>query len=833
MLGKMKPRPLSRIRTLVETISLPRLRLPFDGLRLLIGLFALCAPTLAAPEQRAFGPIQPRLSPDGQQIAFSWQGAICRMPASDGALTVLTRGEGFDIEPAWSPEGKTIAFINSMNFFGGQLQWINAEDGTPRKLPASLRAQGKLHFHPDGKRLLGRFSKDGAPERLTWFDLESCVLAPVEGLPENWQTPRMPIALSADGEWLLYALHQDLPDEQTGNNGPHADLWKLSTHGGSPQLVTRWLARIYQIAWNAKGTGCHIVTDLGASHSDLWHVPLASPQREAQKLTWGSADEDWPSIAREAQLLVHTENNEGATGLVVMDFVHDERMRLSVNELEFDKAYREPVALLRLQVGDQDPPPVAKVSLKRKGGKFFAPLGSLYRFSGGRLHFYARGEAELLLPAGTYEILAWRGPEHRVFRTEIELPAGKAKVLDVKLERWTDAWSRGWFSGENHIHANYGYGAWYNTPASILDLCEGEDLNVCNLMVANSDGDGVFDREFFRGRLDARSTPRTLLYWNQEFRSTIWGHMTFANLSQLVEPIFTGFKDTTNPWDVPTNADLAGRSRAQDGVASYTHPANDPDDPYRTAYSGKGIPVDVALGRIDTIDVMGSGYAASVPLWYRVLNCGFRIPATAGTDCFLNRINSAAPGWGRCYVRLTNTFEYKTWIDGERAGRSFISNGPMIELSVGEAIPGDTLKLSAPQKVRVRVRGWSQAPLDKLEVIYNGRVVANGQPSTDKKELALEHELRLDLGGWVAARVSGPSVPDFAVGPQQAHANPVYIELPGSKLDAKTDAEYFLAWIDRLEADLNRRDRMHTGKDHVATQLKAARDFYRNLVERK
>src|SRR5437773_8365092 len=99
-------------------------------------------------------------------------------------------------------------------------------------------------------------------------------------------------------------------------------------------------------------------------------------------------------------------------------------------------------------------------------------------------------------------------------------------------------------------------------------------------MVANSDGDGVFEREVFRGRLDARSTPRTLLYWNQEFRSTIWGHMTFGNLGQLVEPIFTGFKDTTNPWDIPTNADLADRTRAQGGIASYTHPANNPDDPY-------------------------------------------------------------------------------------------------------------------------------------------------------------------------------------------------------------------------------------------------------------
>jgi hypothetical protein len=243
--------------------------------------------------------------------------------------------------------------------------------------------------------------------------------------------------------------------------------------------------------------------------------------------------------------------------------------------------------------------------------------------------------------------------------------------------------------------------------------------------------------------------------------------------------------------------------------------------------------VDVALEHIDTLDVMGFGYAASVPLWYRVLNCGFRVPATAGTDCFLNRINSSPPGWGRCYVRLPKGLDYKAWIEGQRAGRSFISNGPMIELAVGDSALGDTIKLAAPRSVRVRARGWSQAPLEKLELIYDGRVVASGQLSPDKLELTLDQELRLDRTGWVAVRVSGPPVPYFAVGPQQAHANPVYIELAGSKLDSKADAEYFLAWIDRLEADLNRRDRMHTGKDHVAMQLAVARGVYQKLADRK
>lgn len=102
----------------------------------------------------------------------------------------------------------------------------------------------------------------------------------------------------------------------------------------------------------------------------------------------------------------------------------------------------------------------------------------------------------------------------------------------------------------------------------MLVQSSGEDLAVSNFMVANSDGDGIFDRRWFSGELDPLSADRTLLYWNQEFRSTIRGHMTLVNLSQLVEPIMTGFRDTTNPWDVPTNADIARRVHLQGGLVN-------------------------------------------------------------------------------------------------------------------------------------------------------------------------------------------------------------------------------------------------------------------------
>jgi hypothetical protein len=67
-------------------------------------------------------------------------------------------------------------------------------------------------------------------------------------------------------------------------------------------------------------------------------------------------------------------------------------------------------------------------------------------------------------------------------------------------------------------------------------------------------------------------------------------------------------------------------------------------DPYLGAYSAKALPMDVALGTIDSMDVMGSNHEANLPVWYHLLNCGFRLPASAGTDCFLNRIPSRLPG---------------------------------------------------------------------------------------------------------------------------------------------------------------------------------------------
>jgi TolB protein len=795
----------------------------------LLSFACLCAPGQSAQEtaRRAFGPIHPALSPDGRLIALSFQGAVCRIPSEGGALIRLTRGEGWDIEPAWSPDGKWIAFINAPGFNAGPLRLITAEDGSAVKLPKDLLARGRLQFHPDGKRLLGMFALTGQPDRLQWFDLNSGELTPIgiSSLDAN-QRSAMKWALSPDGASLFVATFQDRPGEQTGNNGPSTALWRVSSSGGKPEKVTRWPSRIYALCWDADGLGAFVVTDRGVAHNDLWRIPRDRPLEGARKITFGQADEDAPSVNADGRWLLHTENHERATALVRVDLKSGRREMVHLDRVDF----REPAGKIRLALKDAHTgdPLVTRLSLKQHGGKFHFPIGALYRLTSGIGHFYARHAAELSVPAGKFTLQAWHGPEYFVHKQEIEIAAGETREIILAMERWINMPENSWFSGENHIHANYGYGAWHNDPVTIRDQCEGEDLHVANVVVANSDGDGVFDRPYFLGRPDPLSSVRTIIYWNEEFRSTLWGHLTLGSLTQLVEPIFTGFKDTTNPWDVPSNADIAERTRAQQGTISYTHPASNPDSPYDGAYAAKGLPVDAALGRIDILDVMGSGYDPSRHLWYRLLNCGLRIPAAAGTDVFLNRIASYPPGWGRCYVKLTNGLSYAEWMRGQKAGRSFVTTGPVLDWNIEGYQSGDTLRLDGPRNVRVRARASWQFPMKSLELLINGNVIPTSTATNNAGELMFDQDVKVDHTGWLAVRCTSANAPGWPGPMYGAHSNPIYVEMPGRPVDARADASYFLAWIDRLEDDLKKRDRVPVGLEHVKKQLEDARAFYRS-----
>lgn len=777
---------------------------------------------------RGLGAIHPRISADGSVIVFSYQGAIWRMPRAGGNMTRLSDGGGFDIEPVWSPDARLVAYVNAPRMTGGALRLMRSEDGEAIALSVPVDVVdtvyfSKLDFHPDG-RVVGNFRVAGSDVGLALFDPATGKAQTIVKAPRQTR-----YALSRDGRWLAYTATMDVDGQQGGNDGPQGEIWKVPTSGGEPALVTRFGSRVYDLSWSADDKALYVVSDLGGAHDDLWRVPINDPERGARRITSGQADEERPSVSSDGRWLVYTDNRDGGTALVVRDLSTGVDAAVAPAAMDF----RRPTGNLRLRTIDKSAgrSVTARVCLQQEGGKFYAAPGALHRVLDDYGHFYCTGESELTLPAGEYRLRVFHGPEYRVKHAAFSIATGQTRDLSVELERWTNSAERGWHSGENHIHANYGYGQWYNTPESMRDQCAGEDLRICNFMVANSDTDGVFDREFFRGRPDPLSTPETMLYWNQEFRSTHWGHMTLVNLRQLVEPIFTGFKDTTNPWDIPTNSDIADRTHLQGGLVNYTHGAQNPNDPYQGAYTGKSIPVDVALGKIDTIDLNAS-YAGTVPLWYRLLNCGFHLPPSAGTDCFLNRIRSQLPGASRVYVKTEGEFSYQAWIDGLRAGRSFVTNGPMLEFEVETIGPGGTIRIAAPREVRIAGRASSQFPLGKVEVVYNGEVVAGGALSEDQLSSVIDTKIRVPRSGWISLRAQGPAHPDHSGGLLEAHTSPVYVSVTDKPASSREDAEYFLKWIDRLSLALRVRDRVPSAqlRQHVESQLEAAREVYSRIA---
>ena len=798
-------------------------------------LATIYLPRWASAEIQVTGMLHPRLSPDGSEIAVSWQGAISKVSVDGGTLVRLTRGPSWALHPAWSPDGNTIAFQRTPNFHSGPVVLLDSATGEARELPRPTRAQGRMSFSPEGDRLFGLLAPHRERFRPGWVDLASgeftaLSLGPDD--PDRLQRKRPVYALSASGSHVIYAIHRDEPDEQSGNRSPKADVWISNAEGANPRQLFTWPARIYDLIPDADDCGFIIVTDLGSTHNDLWHLPLSHPVAGARRLSTSHADDERPSLDSLGQTLVWTDNAGGATRLMeARDEVDGSRIPspITVDRLDF----REPSGRLKLEIVDSTTgkPVTARISLQRQGGKTFAPAdGALYRLTGSTGHFYADRKIDLALPAGTYRARVFRGPEYEVAEQDLEVTADQSTEVQVPLTRWSHLAKTGWYSGETHVHANYGYGEWYNTPATILRQAEGEDLNVCNTVIANSDGEAIFDREFFLGQLDPRSTDEHLVYWGQEFRSTLWGHMTLSSLTTLVEPIMTGFQGTTNPWDVPTNADIAQRVIDQDGLVGYTHPAGNRLDLYDQPYAAKGLPVDAALGRIRLMDIHGHTYEGSIQLWYRLMNCGLRIAGSSGTDVFLNRVRSYPPGWARTYVHLPEGLTYAAWTEGQRAGRSFFTNGPMLEFAVEGAGLGGTLSLDQPGPVRVTASAKSQVPLDRVELVVNGTVIQTLELEEDSRSARFEGEVSIEASGWLALRAHGPAHPDIVKNPS-AHTNPVYLQVEGHPNPlAAEDAAYFLKWIDRLEGDLKTRDRIPNERlwKHVRGQLDGARDYYRS-----
>jgi Tol biopolymer transport system component len=94
------------------------------------------------------------LSPDGRTIVFELLGDLYTLPVSGGQATRITSGQAYDMQPAFSPDGKKLVFISDRN--GSENVWVANADGTkPRAITTTERENYMSPaWAPDGEYVI-------------------------------------------------------------------------------------------------------------------------------------------------------------------------------------------------------------------------------------------------------------------------------------------------------------------------------------------------------------------------------------------------------------------------------------------------------------------------------------------------------------------------------------------------------------------------------------------------------------------------------------------------------------------------------------------------------
>jgi hypothetical protein len=194
-------------------------------------------------------------------------------------------------------------------------------------------------------------------------------------------------------------------------------------------------------------------------------------------------------------------------------------------------------------------------------------------------------------------------------------------------------------------------------------------------------------------------------------------------------------------------------------------------------------------------------------LYYRILSSGIELPLSAGSA---NGVKATPVGYDRVYVRLgKETLDYPAFMRALKRGRSFSTNGPILDLEVdGRHGPGDRIEIQAGEEHRFRARARSRGELESLELIVNGEVVAE-QRGQDVRELTLEKVLRFDRSSFAAVRAFERSASAEAWRPGGlvfAHTSPVYLTVKGKPVVVPASVRDLVQRIDQLIAYTERLD---------------------------
>ncbi len=329
------------------------------------------------------------------------------------------------------------------------------------------------------------------------------------------------------------------------------------------------------------------------------------------------------------------------------------------------------------------------------------------------------------------------------------------------------------------------------------------------------------------------STSSLLILHGQEFHTSYWGHLSILNLTHhLLLPGYAAYPFTAASSPYPHNAAIADLAHLQHALVGYAHPFDEDVDPGQAQALTNELPVDAALGKVDYYEAVGfSDHKSTNAIWYRLLDCGLRVPAGAGTDAMANYASLRGPvGMNRVYVPSTGPLTAERFLAGLKAGRGVATNGALLHLKVGDASPGDSVEMTDPGPLEYHAALQANFPTDHLELVMNGAVVARLNVDATGRFADVRGTMTADTSGWLLLRAWNDNPdPDLMDVYRYATTSPIYVRVKDRRRRSSEAGAYFLRWLDRLRSatETNAGYRTSEERGKVLEDIDKARGVYR------
>jgi len=680
------------------------------------------------------GPMDPAPSPNGNEIAFSAKGWLWVMDYETRTARRITQSPGMDSRPEWSSDGEHIVFIRDDS---KQLQivTVNPDSGNERVLVDEEAIHLDPIYSPDGQSVYYASAVNG-PMDLWKVSLDSLHKEPITSNPV---LQRRPVILDQDS--LLVYLHKD---------GSYNSIELLNTVSDSSQTLAE--DRIASQAGLAVSPNGNYLAYTWPDEDDyeLRLMNISTPNTSVL-LTKSLGLPLAPAFSADGEWIYYAEAND--------------RERMEIKKMSVYGGSPEPLSVKNWDWGtetgslqittrvDGEVSPVRMNILDESGHPLIPDPGAIHsEGQNGRVFFYSDGTVEITAPAGEITVSAVHGFSTTEIRQKATITPGTTTEITLDLERLWNPEENGWYSGDNHFHLNYG-GTYRLAPEDILTNIRGEGLDVAWPLLANLHNrflqQDLWGWEYGKG---------PIVNFGQEMRSHFLGHLNLIGIDELFWPWIWGPYYQVYKDDDRLNAKALQFAQDQGGLGGYVHPVSI-RDPFTKETAG-AVPInfvaDAVLGEVDLIEVacLWTDEIGTASLWHHILNLGIPLAASAGSDVMTDYYRTMSIGATRVYVKPEGELTTQSYLQALKEGKSFVSNGPMLEFSVDGREPGGSIQTEA-QQASWKLKVHSALPVDSVQIFINGTAVETLEGHPEPGTKMYEGSVDVPQGGWVTARVLG------------------------------------------------------------------------------